>query len=113
MRGRLADAQSIRDVAQVAADFYVKDGDDDTCVVGVVRGETGEPVFGCAGGADEHSLYRIASLSKMFLYPVLLQMHADGRIDLGGGPVDFLIGDRLLVLSGSDGTEVYARDDAA
>ena len=82
MRGRLADAQSIRDVAQVAADFYVKDGDDDTCVVGVVRGETGEPVFGCAGGADEHSLYRIASLSKMFLYPVLLQRHADGRIDL-------------------------------
>ena len=38
---------------------------------------------------------------------------ADGRIDLGGGPVDFLIGDRLLVLTGSDGTEVYARDDAA
>ena len=38
---------------------------------------------------------------------------ADGRIDLGGGPVDFLISDRLLVLTGSDGTEVYARDDAA
>ena len=38
---------------------------------------------------------------------------ADGRIDLGGGPVDFLVGDSLLVLSGPEGTEVYARDDAA
>ncbi len=38
---------------------------------------------------------------------------AEGQIDLGGGPVDFLAGDRLLVLSGPEGTEVYARDDAA
>ena len=38
---------------------------------------------------------------------------ADGRIDLGGGPMDFLVGDGLLVLSGPEGTEVYARDDAA
>ena len=38
---------------------------------------------------------------------------ADGRIDLGGGPVDFLVGDSLLVLSGPEGTEVYTRDDAA
>lgn len=82
MRDRLADAYDIRSVAQAAADFYVNDGEDDTCVVGVVRGELGEPVFACAGGADEHSLYRIASLSKMFLYPVLLQLHRNGRIDL-------------------------------
>ena len=81
MRDRLADAQSVREVAQAAADFYVSDGDDDTCVVAVARG-AGEPVFACAGGADEHSLYRIASLSKMFLYPVLLQLHAKGRLDL-------------------------------
>ena len=82
MQDRLAGAQSIQDVAQAAADFYVSDGEDDTCVVGVVRGESGQPVFACAGGADEHSLYRIASLSKLFLYPVLLQLHADGRLDL-------------------------------
>ncbi len=82
MRDRLAGAQSVREVAQAAADFYVADGGDDTCVVGVVRGESGEPVFACAGGADEHSLYRIASLSKMFLYPILFQLHADGRLDL-------------------------------
>ena len=81
MRDRLADARDIREVAQAAADFYVSDGDDDTCVVGIVRG-AGEPVFACAGGADEHSLYRIASLSKMFLYPVLLQLHAEGKLDL-------------------------------
>ena len=56
MRDRLSGAQSVREVAQAAADFYVSDGDDDTCVVGVVRGETGEPVFACAGGATEHSL---------------------------------------------------------
>ena len=82
MRNRLAGAQSVREVAQATADFYVADGGDDTCVVGVVRGESGEPVFACAGGADEHSLYRIASLSKMFLYPILFQLHADGRLDL-------------------------------
>ena len=82
MRDRLAGAQSVREVAQAAADFYVADGGDDTCVVGVVRGESGEPVFACAGGADEHSLYRVASLSKMFLYPILFQLHADGRLDL-------------------------------
>ncbi len=82
MRDRLSGAHTLREVAQAAADFYVTDGEDDTCVVGVVRGESGEPVFACAGGADEHSLYRIASLSKMFLYPVLIRLHTEGRIDL-------------------------------
>ena len=82
MRDRLASAQGVREVAQAAADFYVSDGEDDTCVVGVVRGDAGEPVFACAGGASEHSLYRIASLSKLFLAPVLLKLHAEGRIDL-------------------------------
>ena len=82
MRDRLADARDIREVAQAAADFYVSDGDDDTCVVGVARGDAGEAVFGCAGGADEHSIYRVASLSKLFLAPVLLKMHAEGRLDL-------------------------------
>ena len=82
MRDRLAGAQSVREVAQAAADFYVSDGDDDTCVVGVARGEAGEAAFACAGGADEHSLYRIASLSKLFFAPVLLKLHERGRIDL-------------------------------
>ena len=82
MRDRLASAQGVREVAQAAADFYVSDGEDDTCVVGVVRGDAGEPVFACAGDATEHSLYRIASLSKLFLAPVLLKLHTAGRIDL-------------------------------
>ena len=82
MRDRLAGARSMREVAQAAADFYVSDGEDDTCVVAVVRGEAGEAVFACAGDADEHSLYRIASLSKLFFAPVLLKLHERGRIDL-------------------------------
>ena len=81
MRDRLADAHTPREVAQVAADFYVSDGGDDTCVVAVACGES-EPVFACAGGANEHSLYRIASLSKLFFAPVLLKLHERGRINL-------------------------------
>ena len=79
---RLVAANDVKSLAQAVADYYVKDGGDDTCAVGVVRGDAGEPVFASAGGVDEHSLYRIASLSKMFLYPVLLNLHGDGRIDL-------------------------------
>ena len=79
---RLAAAGDVRAVAQAAADYYVNDGGDDTCAVGVVRGDDGEPVFACAGGADEHSMYRIASLSKLFLAPVALKLHKEGRIDL-------------------------------
>ena len=77
MRDRLSEAQSVRDVAQAAADFYVSDGDDDTCVVAVACGEE-EAVFACAGGVDEHSLYRVASLSKLFFAPVLLKLHERG-----------------------------------
>lgn len=79
---RLVAANDVKSLAQAVADYYVKDGGDDTCAVGVVCGDAGEPVFASAGGGDEHSLYRIASLSKMFLYPVLLKLHGDGRIDL-------------------------------
>ena len=40
---------------------------------------------------------------------------ANGRLALDdvGRAVDILVGDRLLVLTGAEGTEVYARDDAA
>ena len=82
MEDRLAEAGDVQSAAQAAADFYVNDGGDDTCVVGVVRGEEGVPVFAHAGEADEHSLYRIASLSKLFLAPVVLGLHRQGRIDL-------------------------------
>lgn len=39
---------------------------------------------------------------------------ANGRLALDevGQAVDILVGDRLLVLAGAEGTEVYARDDA-
>ena len=79
---RLEVANDVHAVAQAAADFYVKDGGDDTCVVGVVRGTSGEPVFACAGGADEHGIYRIASLSKLFLAQVLHKLREDGRVDV-------------------------------
>lgn len=82
MEKRLAKAGDIRSLAQAAADFYVKDGNDDTCVVGIVCGNDGTPVFAGAGGADEHSLYRIASLSKLFFAPVVKKLHEEGCIDL-------------------------------
>ena len=82
MRKRLASAHGVEEVARAAADFYVSDGNDDTCVVGVAHGETGDAVFASAGGADVHSLYRIASLSKFFFVTLLLKLHADGRINL-------------------------------
>ena len=88
MRDRLSGARTVQEAAQAAADFYVADRGEDTCVVGVARGESGETVFACAGGADEHSLYRIASLSKMFLYKVLVTMNEEGRLALGRSVAD-------------------------
>ena len=86
---RLAKADDVRSLAQAAADFYVNDGNDDTCVVGVLCGIDGTPVFAAAGGADEHSLYRIASLSKLFFAPVVRKLHEEGRIDLDRSVTDY------------------------
>lgn len=75
-----AAARTPQAVAQAAADFYVSDRGDESCCVAVVT--PGETVFAHAGSADEHALFRIASLSKLFLTPILERLQADGRVDL-------------------------------
>ncbi len=77
---RLATAQSTAEIAQAAADYYVHDAGDESCSVAVIS--PAGAVFANAGSATERSLYRIASLSKLFLHPVLLNLHAAGRINL-------------------------------
>lgn len=77
---RLAKADSPQALAQAVADYYVHDAEDESCAVAIVS-PTGT-VFAQAGAATEHSLSRIASLSKFFLHPVLLKLHAQGRLNL-------------------------------
>ena len=77
---RLVAAGTPREVAQAVADYYVLDARDESCAVAVVQ--PGGVAFACAGSASAHSLFRIASLSKIFLHPVLLKLHDDGRINL-------------------------------
>lgn len=77
---RLEAARTPAEIAQATADFYVHDGGDESCCVAVV--ERDRTVFAHAGSADEHALFRVGSLSKLFLHPVLLDLHASGRINL-------------------------------
>lgn len=77
---RLATARTPAEVARQTADYYVLDAKDESCSVAIVTPQG--TFFANAGSADEHSLYRIASLSKLFLHPVLLGLHAAGRLDL-------------------------------
>ena len=56
MEKRLAKAGDIPSLAQAAADFYVKDGNDDTCVVGIVCGNDGTPVFAGADGVPDFTV---------------------------------------------------------
>ena len=77
---RLEGARTPAEIAQAAADYYVRDGGDESCCV-AFAGPDGT-VFACAGSADEHALFRIGSLSKLFLHPVLLRLHEEGRICL-------------------------------
>lgn len=77
---RLAGAATPQAVARATADYYVLDAADESCAVAVVTPEGTS--FACAGAATEHALFRVASLSKFFLHPVLLKLHAEGRLDL-------------------------------
>jgi CubicO group peptidase (beta-lactamase class C family) len=77
---RLNTAATPRDIARAVADYYVQDADDESCSVAIVH--SNGVVFASAGSADEHALFRIASLSKLFLHPVLLKLHDEGRINL-------------------------------
>ncbi len=77
---RLRCATSPREIAQAVADYYVVDAGDESCAVAVVTPD--KTFFASAGSATEHSLFRIASLSKLFLHPALLKLHALGQLDL-------------------------------
>ena len=77
---RLGAARTPAEIAQATADYYVRDAGDDSCSVAIVQASG--TVFANAGSANEHSLFRIASLSKLFFHPVLLKLHAEGRISL-------------------------------
>lgn len=77
---RLATAGSPQAVAQAVADYYVQDAEDESCAVAIVSPQG--TAFAHAGSATERSLFRIASLSKFFLHPVLLRLHAQGRLNL-------------------------------
>lgn len=77
---RLAKTTTPAEVAQSVADHYVGDVGDDSCCVAVVT--PAKTFFGHAGPVTEHSLFRIASLSKIFVHQVVLKLHAEGRIDL-------------------------------
>ncbi len=77
---RLATAGSPQTVAQAVADYYVQDAEDESCAVAIVSPQG--TAFAHAGAATERSLFRIASLSKFFLHPILLKLHAQGRLNL-------------------------------
>ncbi len=77
---RLQGASTPQAIAQAAADFYVIDAADESCAVAIVSPKG--TVFASAGSANERSLFRIASLSKLFLHPVLDRLAAEGRLDL-------------------------------
>lgn len=77
---RVSAADSLADLAQATADYYVADGGDESCSVAIVT-QSGT-AFGNAGAANEHSLFRIASLSKLFLFPAAMRLHEQGLVDL-------------------------------
>lgn len=77
---RLVGALSPQDVVQATADYYVNDIQDDSCAVAYVT--TNRVVYGLAGAAHEHSLFRLASLTKLFLHPIVLDFDAKGLVEL-------------------------------
>lgn len=77
---RLSTAATPTEIARQTADYYVHDAKDESCSVAIVS--PSGSVYANAGSASERSLYRLASLSKLFLHPVLLKLHAEGRINL-------------------------------
>mgnify|MGYP002521008859 FL=1 len=77
---RLESAASPKDCLQATADFYVKDAGDDACAVVLVTSEGAS--FATAGACTTNSLFRIASLSKLFLVSALQNAAADGAVDL-------------------------------
>ena len=77
---RLESAVSQKDCLQATADFYVEDAGDDACAVALVTPQSTS--FATAGACMTNSLFRIASLSKLFLVSALQNAAADGAVDL-------------------------------
>ena len=77
---RLVLAKSPQSLAQAVADYYVQDAQDESCAVALVQ--PNGVVFANAGSATEHSLFRIASLSKFFFHLALLKLQTEGRLNL-------------------------------
>ena len=84
---RLAGVQTVAAAAQATADYYVNDAADESCCVAIVTPQA--TVFGSAGSATPHSLFRIASLSKLFLHPVLVRYDQTHVLDLDRPVTDF------------------------
>lgn len=78
---------SYAELAQATADYYVEDGEDESCSVTLVV--PSGTFYGNAGMATEHSLFRIASLSKLFLFPAAMRLHEQGRVDLNRPVTDY------------------------
>ena len=77
---RLEGARTPREIAQATADYYVEDAQDESCSVAVVTPKG--TWFASAGSANERSLFRIASLSKLHLHLMLHGLHRRGCLDL-------------------------------
>lgn len=84
---RLENAATKQELLQAAADFYVTDGKDAACAVVLVT--TNETLFAFAGECTTNSLFRIASLSKLFLKSALENAVAQGDVKLGTSVGDF------------------------
>ena len=89
---RIGAADSLAELARATADYYVTDGGDESCSVAIVS--PSGTVFGNAGPATEHSLFRIASLSKLFLLPAAARLHERGLVDLDS-PITVYMKDEL------------------
>lgn len=78
---RLSAMDSPAEIAQATADYLVRVVGDESCAVAIATRE-GNVFCGAAGHANEHSLFRIASLTKFFVEESFLRLHAAGRLDL-------------------------------
>ena len=87
IESRLSGTTTTEEIAQRTADFYAHDVGDECCSVAIVS--SSGTVFANAGSVDEHSLYRIASLTKVFLHPILLKLHREGRLNLDRPVTDY------------------------
>lgn len=88
IENRLESAATPQDLLQATADFYVKDAHDAACAVALVT--TNETLFATAGECTTNSLFRIASLSKLFLNYAIENALTNSAINLKATIGDYL-----------------------